>query len=226
MEEEHFDYENGKQTSRKLYPSLSKENLDSSQRSGSSEINNDIGRMRLSSNAFLEKADQTSDESLSPKSLDVTDTGMSFEIIPDDMSQEYKFVSFATHYLNRAFKSSERRAESPAMSSESLTGSAASQRSTKTEETDVSTDEEFSDCNNRSTAPSMRLISPRSTSLDDSQRSQSVRSIRGRGRGRLVKDKNIPLEIPKLTKKTNLGDTKKCPTLVLRPGQCKAEPSK
>ena len=96
MEEENFDYENGKQTSSKLYPSLSKENLDSSQRSASYEINNDIRRMRLSSNGFSEKADQTSDESLSPKSLDVNDTGMSFEIIPDDMSQEYKFVSFAT----------------------------------------------------------------------------------------------------------------------------------
>ncbi|CBY23195.1 unnamed protein product [Oikopleura dioica] len=207
MEGEHFDYENGKQTSSRLYPSLTQENSESSQRCGSFGINNDLGRMRLSSNAFSDNAFQNRDKSLSSKSLDLNGTGMSFEIIPDDMSEEYN----------------ERREESPAMFSGSIINLATSQRSTKTEETDVSTDEEFSDSNNRSTPISNRLISTKSASLENSHRSSPLRSFRGRGRGRLVlkSDKKLSPEIPQPPKKTNIGAT-----LVLRPGQCQAKPLK
>lgn len=117
----------------------------------------------------------------------------------------------------------ERREESPAMFSGSIINLATSQRSTKTEETDVSTDEEFSDSNNRSTPISNRLISTKSASLENSHRSSPLRSFRGRGRGRLVlkSDKKLSPEIPQPPKKTNIGAT-----LVLRPGQCQAKPLK
>lgn len=109
------------------------------------------------------------------------------------------------------------------MFSGSIINLATSQRSTKTEETDVSTDEEFSDSNNRSTPISNRLISTKSASLENSHRSSPLRSFRGRGRGRLVlkSDKKLSPEIPQPPKKTNIGAT-----LVLRPGQCQAKPLK